>query len=212
MRKSLRFTSARKTSFAGAAVRISIIALACLFLSASGARADTFTYTYTGNDFTTVTGPYTTSDKVTGIFVLSEPIPPSLLNLTDESALVLSYSISDGVQKFSGPPPSLSAFTFETAPGGEITEWLIGTGTDPLNPGGAIFSENAEIHGTFDVGRMVGPPFTSGFTDLPGSWAGPVENTVPEPGTVSMMFSGLLGLGLLVGVKRYRGNRLATIA
>lgn len=126
---------------------------------------------------------------------------------------MLSYSISDGVQKFSGPPPSLSSPPrVWNGPWGEITEWTFGTGTDtdPLNPGGAIFSENAEIHGASDVGRMVGPLFTSGFTDLPGSWAGPFENTVP--GTVSMMFSGLLGLGLLVAVKRYRGNRLATIA
>lgn len=37
-----------------------------------------------------------------------------------------------------------------------------------------------------------------------------VANPVPEPSILSMMFSGLLGLGLLVGVKRYRGNRLAT--
>jgi hypothetical protein len=37
-----------------------------------------------------------------------------------------------------------------------------------------------------------------------GVWSGPVENAVPEPGTLSMMFSGLLGLGMLVGVKRYR--------
>jgi hypothetical protein len=35
---------------------------------------------------------------------------------------------------------------------------------------------------------------------------------VPEPGTVSLMFSGLLGLGMLVGVKRYTRNRLATEA
>jgi hypothetical protein len=45
MRKSLWFTSS------GGAVRISIIALACLFLSTTGARADTFTYTYDSSPF-----------------------------------------------------------------------------------------------------------------------------------------------------------------
>lgn len=33
-----------------------------------------------------------------------------------------------------------------------------------------------------------------------------------ESGTLSMLFAGLLGLGLLAGMKRFRGNRLATEA
>lgn len=42
------------------------------------------------------------------------------------------------------------------------------------------------------------------------SFASATPVTTPENGTLSLLFSGLLGLGLLVGVKRYRENRLAT--
>jgi hypothetical protein len=65
MRKSL-WTSA------GGAVRLSII-VACLFLSSTGARADTV-YTYTGLNFDFASGIYTTMDRVTGTFVLSSPL------------------------------------------------------------------------------------------------------------------------------------------
>ena len=92
MRKSLWFTSA------GGAVRISLIALACLLVSATGAWADTFTYTYTGKDFTSASAPHTTSDSVTASFVLSSPLPPNLNTFTSEAPLVISYTISDGVQ------------------------------------------------------------------------------------------------------------------
>jgi|ERR1039458_4344454 hypothetical protein len=38
---------------------------------------------------------------------------------------------------------------------------------------------------------------------------GSVTVTTPEPGTLSMILMGLVALGLLVGMKGYRGNRLA---
>jgi hypothetical protein len=54
-------------------------------------------------------------------------------------------------------------------------------------------------------GASVGPDFTYVFA------VGSVVSA-PEPGTLTMLFVSVLGVCLLVGVKRYRGNRLATIA
>jgi hypothetical protein len=211
MRKSLWFTLGRKTSFAGGAVRISLIGLACLLLSATGARADSFTYTYAGNDFTTVTGVYSILDKVTGTFDLSSPLPANLANctpfctLTDESALLVSYTLSDGVQTIIGPPPS--SFAFETDAGGQITDWSVAA----EESGGVIVTFSVRGETASDSGSV--PDFAFASNQLnPGFWTGPTVSPVPEPATVSMMFSGLLGLGLLVGVKCYRGNCLTTTA
>jgi hypothetical protein len=205
MRKSLWFTSV------GGAVRISIIALACLFLSATGARADTFTYTYTGNDFTTFSGPYTGSDKVTGTVVLSAPLPANLPPTTDETALLVSYSFSDGVQTLTNLNSAADVFSFETSATGAIDSWFILFFSTPSAT--QINTSKAPSFNTFDFGgpNPLVTPFGENFGSA-GVWSGPVEGTVPEPGTLSMMFSGLLGLGLLVGVKRYRGNRLANLA
>jgi hypothetical protein len=210
MRKSLWFTSGRKTSFAGGEVRIGIIALACLFLSATGARANTIDYTYTGNDFTLVQmvqGPYTTSDSVMGTIVLSAPLPANLPSGTDESALLVSYSFSDGVQTLTNLDSHASFFLFGTSPSGAITLWnIIITNTPNLSE--IATSNNTNFASDFGT---IGSP-TLGLNEArPGVWSGPV-GAVPEPGTLSMLFSGLLGLAMLVGVKRYRGNRLATIA
>jgi hypothetical protein len=200
MRKSLWFTSGRKTSFAGGAVRISIIALACLFLSATGARADTV-YTYTGNDFTLVQGPYTTLDSVTGTIVLSAPLPANLSSFTDETALLISYSFSDGVQTLTNLNSHADHFDFQTSPSGAITLWNISFITVP--PTNEIESAKVSLGVAHDLGAA-GLGAAGQNDGVPGGW------TVPEPATLSMMFSGLLGLGMLVGVKRYWGNRLAT--
>jgi hypothetical protein len=39
-----------------------------------------------------------------------------------------------------------------------------------------------------------------------------VTTSTPEPGALGMMLAGLVGLGLLVGVRRHRGNHLASAA
>ncbi len=202
----------RKSSWtpsAGGAVRISILVVACLFLSSTGARADTV-YTYTGLNFDLATAPYTTMGRVTGTFVLSSPLPAFLPPGSDESALLVSWSLSDGVNTFTGTGPTLTAFNFGTGPGGEIQGGPGQGNWDVLiiNSVGQIETNNEDDEKfsedtAFSFGGEGGVVFV-------GTWSS--ASTVPEPGILSMMFSGLLGLALLVGVKRYRGNPLANIA
>ena len=197
------------TTFAGGAVRISIILAACLFLWSTGAWADTV-YTYTGLNFDLASAPYTTMDRVTGTFVLSSPLPANLPPGSDESALLVSWSMSDGVITFTGTGPTLTRFSFGTGPGGEIE-----AGPGLGNWDVVIFNSVGEIETTNeddekfseDVGFSFGG---EGGVVFVGTWSS--ASTVPEPGILGVTFSGLLGLGMLVGVKRYRKNPLATIA
>jgi hypothetical protein len=205
MRKSLWTTSA------GGAVRISIPVVACLFLWSTGAWADTV-YTYTGLDFTIASGLYTTMDKVTGTFVLRSPLPANLPPGSDESALLVSWSMSDGVNTFAGTGPTLNAFDFATGPSGEIEDepgdgdWDVAIS----NSVGGIETfniedekESGDTGSTFSVDPNI---FNIGEVVFVGTWTS--ASTIPEPGILSMMFSGLLGLGLLIGVTRYRHERV----
>jgi hypothetical protein len=75
-------------------------------LAMSPASAATYTYDYTGNDFTIVGTPpipqveiYTSSDFVSGYVTLSQPIDSA--QLTSYSSDVVSFSFSDRVQTLS---------------------------------------------------------------------------------------------------------------
>jgi len=54
-------------------------------------------YTYTGNPFTSVRAPYTTSDSVTATMILTNPLAPGL-SLSDVTPNLVALSMSDGVQ------------------------------------------------------------------------------------------------------------------
>ena len=209
MRKSLWIISA------GGAVRITIIALACLFLSATGTRADTFTYTYTGKDFTTASSPYTTSDRITGTLVLSAPLPDNLTSVTDEDGKVLSFTFKDGVQTLTllntSALDSTTFFEFGTSSTGAITSWRVQVILASSNAGMGTVNGFLGLSGDQTTTCPCGISQAFNFDD-PGTWVGPSSTTVPEPGALSMMLTGLLGLGLLVGVKRYTRNHLATEA
>ena len=71
---------------------MSIALLACLV---SG-YAHAVTYTFTGGNFTNVSGPYTTAMRITGTLITSTPIPPNYSG--DLSGLLASWSFNDGVQ------------------------------------------------------------------------------------------------------------------
>ncbi|HEY4757889.1 MAG TPA: hypothetical protein VIH43_04970, partial [Chthoniobacterales bacterium] len=76
-----------------------IFLLSCVVtvLTAAAVQATLITYTYTGTPFTTVNGPYTTSDKVTGFVELMSALGPNLgPGLT--SVTPLAFSFFDGVQ------------------------------------------------------------------------------------------------------------------
>src|SRR5271154_297201 len=79
--------------------------------------AQTYIYTYTGNDFTSASGPYTTSAKVTGSITLSAPLGDNYEG--NPSATLLNFNFSDGVgpQNISGTQavfPNAADFTFGT--------------------------------------------------------------------------------------------------
>ena len=53
------------------------------------------TYQYTGNHFTDVTGPYTTSDFVTAMVTLAAPLAA---NMRSRTVTPTAFTLSDGVQ------------------------------------------------------------------------------------------------------------------
>jgi hypothetical protein len=58
------------------------------------------TYTFTGTNYESVSGSYTTAMRVTGSITTSSPIPPNSVNI-DISGILTSWSFFDGVQTIS---------------------------------------------------------------------------------------------------------------
>jgi hypothetical protein len=79
------------------------------------------TYTYTGNDFTTVGAPYTTSDSINGYFTIASLAP----NLVDVAIFPLYYIFADGLQTFNTSLGFPSTFFIWTDASGAITSWNI---------------------------------------------------------------------------------------
>ena len=90
-----------------------------LFLAAD-ARGEVI-YSYTGHNFTTATGSYTTSDRVVASFTLSAFLPPSAT--VDLAASMLAYSFSDGVQTLTEANSAVILSEVTTAGSGQPTTW-----------------------------------------------------------------------------------------
>src|SRR5947207_9447252 len=105
-----------------------IIRLSCAvgILTAAAVQATPITYTYTGTPFTTVTGPYTTKDKVTGSVELMNPLGP---NMSLTSVTPLAFSFFDGVQTIHSSTSNFATICFATGRARAITPWLVGMGT-----------------------------------------------------------------------------------
>jgi hypothetical protein len=151
------------------------------------------TYTYTGNHFTQVSGPYNTSMFVTAMVTLAAPLGANM-PLTEVTPI--AFTLFDGVQTISSTNPDITTqfFFFATNARGEITLWdvtaqILGTlphmGIDTHNGG----NPHAPPH---DFG-FVGP--TAGQNSrMPGVWSG---RSVPDAGsTLSLMTLTLMALGV----------------
>ena len=108
--------------------RLSIWSWLLLGLLSAPALAAT-TYTYSGANFTSFSGAYSASSRVTGSFTLAAPLAASLPN-TDIRSLILSYSFSDGVQTRNETNSEICAvsiygFRVSTDASGNIATWAI---------------------------------------------------------------------------------------
>jgi hypothetical protein len=128
---------------------VAALALAVLAVSPAALLADTYVYTYTGLDFTDASGPYTTSDSVTGSFTLSSALPDDLTSFT--TIAPVSFSFSDGVDTISNTSFDLDgdSFAVETDGSGNITAWSIYL---VAGPGGFSGENQINISSSSDQG------------------------------------------------------------
>ena len=143
------------------------------------------TYSLVDSPFTNVTGPYTTSDFITGYFTIDIPGTTSLADYAnlpeaERQAFVTDFSFSDGVQTITfadGPFSVAYLFEFSTDSSSNIdnNDYLIQIAPDGDNfiaPGAAGGVGNSEaISGASSNGFLA---FVSGSD--PGVWT-----VVPEP-------------------------------
>jgi hypothetical protein len=168
--------------------------------------AQSYIYTYTGNDFTSVFNaanellygilPYTTSDRITGSIAFSAPLGDNYSG--NPSANILSLNFTDGVgpQNVVGPGPgSLVLSTFATDSSGNIVSWNFGV-LDFLSGGTetkGIQTENdsGNVVDSGNIDQASGIVGEGSVSASPGVW---VETVVPEPsvGTLFVSFVALV--------------------
>ena len=163
-----------------------VIAQGLALLGSLAANAEVI-YSYTGNHFTNVSGPYTTSDMVTVSIELADPIvSPNLQRISP-----ISFRFADGVREITDTDTTSADFFVSTDSMANVSLWLM----DADFSGGTIATANlgSPNLGIRDVGQSfildTGNIGVGVVTNDPGVWQlTPVP--VPEPST-------LAGLGLL---------------
>jgi len=182
---------------------------ALLALGAPGQAVATYTYLYTGSDFTDVASPYTTVDHVAATITLSQPIGTNLheVSLTSDLVSLVScnpagslpvpcISMSDGVQTLA-PELNASDFTiltqiavsFSTDATGRILGWHVEM-DDPIQLGSIKTNTYTAAGATVEDGGSFagGQSFANAFNS-PGVWT-----LVPEPKTAALLAAGLIAI------------------
>lgn len=162
----------------------------------------TTTYTYTGNDFTSVSGGYTTSESVSGSITLATPLAANLTSYT--TVVPTAFDFTDGVNTITNTTPGEgSQFFFKTDASGNITFW--GTTVDI---GSAyqfsISTVNAPgTYGVFDSSQVNGGISQGEVVNSPGKWS--KASAVPEPATQALFVAGIALMGAGLRVQRNQG-------
>jgi len=174
-------------------------------------------YTYTGNDFTTATGPVlTTSDSITGSFTVATPLAA---NLDGVSVTPVSFSFTDGADVFSNTSPNIGVCScsptfadISTDASGNIINWDISFTLGELgstsmttvdaNLGvirGLVIEDSANFDNT-------GTDTASNSIDA-GRWTTGTASAAPEPGSLVLLGMGLAGLAGAVRLRVRATNR-----
>lgn len=152
-----------------------------LAVSPRSARADVV-YTYTGNDFTSATTPYTLSDYVTAELTFATPLAA---DMTLQIVTPLSFAFSDGVQTITPANTAGDIFELATNPSGMVTAWYIAA--ESLGDTDEITSGH-DPSGTADTAKDV--TATARNDNDPGTWS-----SVPEPSSLAIVAAAMTVLG-----------------
>jgi hypothetical protein len=190
---------------------VAALALALTLPMASGARADTVTFTYTGKDFTNAHDPFTLSENVTGTITFAAPLAA---NLNLSSVTPASFSFTAGPETLTNltynPSSGFSHLDFTTDASGKITGWDI---TVALGGGGEFILRNepgdmldeAFVGANFKGDANFDPSEAFARNSAAGQFA---VAAVPEPSTWAMMILGFCGLGFMA----YRRKQKLTLS
>jgi hypothetical protein len=168
-----------------------------LQLSLLAGSAQSYIYTYTGNDFTSASGPYTTSDKITANLILSAPLGANYEG--SPSATLLNFGINDGVYQDlpSLPNNYVQDFTFGTDSSGDIVSWNFEMISfhEYLNPIQTVtmmtIDEPGDVMDSTSIDTQFANLGAQSVPSDPGVW---VETIVPEPsaGLLFVSFAALV--------------------
>jgi hypothetical protein len=163
------------------------------FAAAPTLRLGSVTYTYTGNDFTSVNSPYyTTSDFISVSLTFASALRTPCR--TTETANLTSWMVSDGILTIDSVNTSGASFSLGTDAGGAIDEWVISAYELVNNSISTKFQSPTFEEGTFNP---MGYEQAGGET-APGSWQ--ETSSAPEPSTTIIV--SLAVATLLIGRKR----------
>ena len=160
-----RLASGRNTLCAA----VVLVAIALAVGDARPAHA-TVQYDYTGANFTGVSGPYTTSDRVTGYVDVASPLPPS----ASSNPVITAYSFSDGINTISNVTVNsqLNNAGFSTDQLGNIIAANINV-TSGNPPNGNYNAISIFPSGSLGLINTADCCFVTGATVFGGTWSGP---------------------------------------